>query len=128
MVIKKLIKDMALRENNVLFIDDNDSNLNEALHYCPEISCISASCCDDILDNVNLQGKKDLQLSRLKQYKQLEQRTIESESYSNNEEFLMNCNIQVQIVDYSPDLFDRAYELVDRTNQLNYTKKKTVSN
>ena len=31
--IKQLIKDMGLRPTNVLFIDDNIVNLNEAIHY-----------------------------------------------------------------------------------------------
>ena len=35
--IKQLISDMQLRPANVLFLDDNPSNLGEAEHFCPEI-------------------------------------------------------------------------------------------
>ena len=123
-VIKDLISTMALRPVNVLFVDDNDSNLNEALHYCPDLNCINAADVDDILNNKYLKGKDDSQLSRLEQYKQLEKRVEASSNYSSNEEFLRNCNIRVSIIDYEPKYLDRAFELVDRTNQLNYTKKR----
>ena len=35
--IKQLISDMQLRPANVLFLDDNPSNLGEAAYACPEI-------------------------------------------------------------------------------------------
>ena len=40
--IKKLIADMNLRPANVLFIDDNESNLNEAKFFCPDIQVLRA--------------------------------------------------------------------------------------
>ena len=35
--IKQIVADMQLRPVNVLFIDDNSSNLGEAKHYCDGI-------------------------------------------------------------------------------------------
>ncbi|MCQ2070521.1 MAG: LicD family protein [archaeon] len=126
-VIKQLISDMSLRPVNVLFIDDNDSNLNEAEHFCPGINTLNASECDGILDNPFLAGKDDSALSRLEQYRQLEKRVTASQCYSSNEEFLRHCNIRAEIVPYTQDLFDRAYELIERTNQLNYTKRRPTA-
>jgi FkbH-like protein len=123
-VIAQLIKDMALRPVNVLFIDDNDSNLNEALHYVPDLNCLNANQCDSILDSQYLKGKDDSSLSRHKQYKQMEKRVEASHGFSSNEDFLKSIHIRAEIKPYSDEVADRAYELVDRTNQLNYTKKR----
>ena len=41
--IKQLISDMALRAENVLFIDDNKGNLQEALYYNPGLQILGAS-------------------------------------------------------------------------------------
>ena len=35
--VKKLIEDMQLRPQNVLFLDDNHSNREEVSYFCPEI-------------------------------------------------------------------------------------------
>ena len=35
--IRQLIADMQLRPENVLFLDDNPSNLGDVRHACPEI-------------------------------------------------------------------------------------------
>ena len=40
--VKKLIEDMQLRPANVLFLDDNPSNLGEVEHFCSGISVFQA--------------------------------------------------------------------------------------
>ena len=89
-----------------------------------EISVLNADSCDGILNEPFLKGKDDSGLSRFMQYRLLEEKTLRKEDFSSNEKFLRESNICVEFVDYTDSLFERTYELVERTNQLNFTKNR----
>lgn len=120
--IKNLICDMQLRDENVLFIDDNSSNLNEASFYCPNIKTMLPEDIHLISEQINDITKDDTSHSRLKQYKILEVKHREKESSSSNEEFLYKSNIIVEINTDCIFQLSRITELINRTNQLNFTK------
>lgn len=120
--IKKIIEQMSLRENNVLFIDDNPSNLNEAKYYCKNIMVASPDILKDLFEVCKTIGKDDRKLSRLKQYKILEEKRNDSKKYETSEDFLYSSNIQVDIRHDSLNEIERIHELLLRTNQLNFTK------
>lgn len=122
--IAELIENANLRAENVLFIDDNVLNLNEAKHYCPALMTADPK---DILPSIltlsELEGKNDAALTRLQQYKRLETKSVEQKSSNlSNEEFLRQCDIRVEIIYNIDSDFDRIVELANRTNQLNFTK------
>ena len=123
-MIKDTLDEMNLREDNALFIDDNDFNLREVEYYNPKISVLNCKDCKHILADEHLKGKKDTSLSRVKQYRILEEKTLTMKKYSSNDSFLEESNIQVELLDYSDDHLDRVYELAERTNQLNFTKNR----
>lgn len=120
--IKTLISNMQLRDENVLFIDDNLSNLNEASFYCPNIKTMLPEDIHLISEQINDITKDDTSHSRLQQYKILEVKHQEKESSSSNEEFLYKSNIIVEINTDCLSQIERITELVNRTNQLNFTK------
>lgn len=122
--IKFLLKQMSLREANALFIDDNNQNLEEALFYNPELMVSDVTILKQLQKFVSLAEKKDISHKRLKQYKILEIKCSESLKYVSNEEFLYASNIHVDICHDCINHIDRICELVLRTNQLNYTKKR----
>lgn len=122
--IHNLIKDMSLRAENVLFIDDEITNLEEAKHYSPEIMVAGPEAIQVLFEFVAASEKKDLSHTRLQQYKVLETKGIEQKKYDNNEDFLFASNIKADIVeDCMPEL-ERIHDLLSRSNQLNYTKKR----
>jgi FkbH-like protein len=126
-LVKKIISDMGLRPDNVLFIDDNLGNLNEVSFFNEGISVVEPSLIKSILTSEFLQGKCDSQLSRLEQYKILEhKREAKGESNSSNEDFLKNSDIKVTINNNVIPELTRILELVERTNQLNYTKLRST--
>ena len=55
----KLIQDMSLRSENVLFIDDNTGNLEEAEYYNSEIMVATPEIIDLLVQNVTVMGKDD---------------------------------------------------------------------
>lgn len=120
--IKQLISDMNLRPQNVLFIDDNIGNLNEAIFYCPEIKASLPDIINELVQNCPTLGKDDSNHSRLKQYKLLEIKQSESHKFSSNDEFLKSSEIKINICGDCTAKAERILELVNRSNQMNYTK------
>lgn len=120
--VKRIIEACQLRAPNVLFIDDNISNRKEVEHYNQGIWTVSEKEIVDLLDKPELKGKDDSGLSRLKQYKILEEKAKVKESYSDNHSFLMESDIRIKFLKDTASYRDRILELINRTNQLNFTK------
>lgn len=124
-VVKTLLKTCKLRAENTLFIDDNVSNLEEVKFYNPGISAVLPDFLENnILNLRSFEGKTDIMHSRLNQYKILESRIIEEVKYGSNEEFLRASHIKIEICENCISEIGRIEELIQRTNQLNYTKKR----
>lgn len=123
--IARIIQNMQLRPETVLFIDDNPNNRAEAAAMVAGLQVAAETIIPSLLDDPRFKGKDDRQLSRLSQYKLLEQKKRDEESADgSNEEFLRSCDIKV-FIDYDVEAnIDRAIELINRTNQLNFTKKR----
>ena len=122
--INEMLKDMGLRAENTIFIDDNIVNLNEARHYNPSLTVAEPSFITEISDFFSSKTPGDLDHKRLKQYQVLEKKTLSKKTYSDNESFLYASNTQVEIKHDCVNQIDRIHELITRTNQLNYTKKR----
>jgi FkbH-like protein len=124
--IADIIETAGLRAQNSLFIDDNTLNLAEARHVCPGIMAADPrDILPTLLDLPQLAGKPDPELSRLKQYKTLEQKSAErAAANTGNEDFLRQCDVRVEIDFEVEPHFDRMVELANRANQLNYTKRR----
>jgi len=124
-MIKNIIKNAQLRPETILFIDDNKLNLNEALHYVPKLKTAEPDILPTLLDDPKFTGKPDLKKSRLARYKILEAKLSEkSAANGDNEEFLRNSDIRISFHDDIEDEFPRIHDLVNRTNQLNFTKNR----
>ena len=122
--INKMLKDMGLRAENALFIDDNHLNLEEARFFNKEIMTAMPDEIPSLIEWVSKQEKKDLNHKRLNQYKILEEKTKEKEQIGSNEEFLLSSNIKVDINTDCENEIDRLSEMIMRTNQLNFTKNR----
>jgi len=125
--ISQIIEHMQLRAENVLFIDDNVGNLQEARYYVPGIQTAGPELIDELLSLEQLKGKDDSKLSRLNQYRLLEQKVVDrAVTTGSNEDFLRSCNIQIYLGDDCSGESARLIELMNRTNQLNYTKHRVT--
>jgi FkbH-like protein len=126
--IAQIIEDMQLRAENVLFLDDNFSNLEEARYYAESIQVAGPDAVDDLLSQPQLKGKDDHSLSRLRQYRLLERKAADrSTSADSNEDFLRSCEIHVHLGEDCARESSRLVELMNRTNQLNYTKRRVTA-
>ena len=122
--LKDKLDKMALRPVNVLFLDDNLSNLGEARHYLPEIQTGGPELIPDLIRQVASMEKKDLKHKRLDQYKVLETKDMASKSFASSEDFLYDSHIQVEVHEDCLNQIGRIHELLLRSNQLNYTKNR----
>ncbi|MCO8125490.1 HAD-IIIC family phosphatase [Stieleria sp. TO1_6] len=124
--IKNLIARANLRSENVLFVDDNLANLEEAMFFSPGLMCMSESReLRYYLNEPCFRGRPDPSRSRLASYKVIEERTDAKQSLAvSNLDFLRQSRIQVEISYDVEDHWDRVIELLNRANQLNYTKKR----
>lgn len=122
--IKTIIECCQLRAENVLFIDDNHLNLEEAKFYNKGLMVAEPYEIEGLLNNVYLTGKNDENMTKLKEYKILEKKNAEMKSYSSNDEFLKSCDIKLQIIENVENYHERIFELLNKTNQLNFTKKR----
>jgi len=122
--IATLIAALQLRPDNVVFIDDNPSVLAEAAFICPGLVCLdSPAKLAAQMDGEALRGSPDAELKRLAQYRMLAARHDSRQGSGTNDlAFLRQSEIRIEI-DYAVEPhIDRVIELINRSNQLNYTK------
>lgn len=123
--LESMIASSGLRAESVMFIDDNAMNRAEAADLISGLQVQDATFLPRLLDDPRFRGRDDSGLTRLTHYKQMAARNVDAARGGGlNAEFLRGCDIRVQI---EPDIMahaDRAVELVNRTNQLNYTKRR----
>ena len=124
--IKQLISDMQFRPANVLFLDDNPSNLAEASYSCPEIMTGTPALLPQLLADAEKADHKDPEHKRLQQYRILEEKHQVRAEFSSNEEFLYKSNIRVDISTDCDANVDRIHDLILRSNQLNFTKVRST--
>jgi FkbH-like protein len=124
-MIREIIDAAQLRAPSVLFIDDHVMNLNEALHYNPGLQLAEPHVLETLLDDPRCQGKPDDGLQRLARYRVLEEkRAAQNAAGGDNVEFLRGSGIRISLHYDVLEQFTRIHELVNRTNQLNFTKRR----
>ncbi len=126
-VIKELLEAMQLRAPNALFLDDNPVNRREAEFYNPGLQTADPAGLPALGPGLRALGQPDPEFSRLKQYQLLErQQQARAQYEGDNLAFLRAAGIQIEFregPDVRPDLA-RMEELINRSNQLNFTKKR----
>lgn len=120
--IQNIIKSMNFRDENVIFIDDNVSNINEAKFYLPNIMSATPEFINKIAEELYLVNDYDFEHTRLKQYKILEEKSYQIVQASSNEDFLRSSKIKICIKKDCLNNLERIKKLIIRTNQLNFTK------
>ena len=127
-IIKQLLAQMQLRAPNALFLDDNPINRAEALFYNPELQVADPEELPQLAPLLRASGKPDPTFSRLEQYKLLERQQQARTGYDDNLAFLRDAQLQIEFREGAavlPDL-DRLEELINRSNQLNFTKRRVT--
>jgi FkbH-like protein len=124
--IKRVAEMLDIGIDTLAFIDDNPFELEEVSKGNPDVLCIVATDMQKLSSNPRLQGSMTAE-ARLRRsfYKDTIARQEEERKFGQDYlGFLSSCGISLAIDDYTPDDLDRVSELVQRTNQLNFSGRK----
>lgn len=122
--VLQIIEHMNLRPVNSLFLDDEPANLQRVLSIDNSVMCGTAQELVDVLAEQVLKLKEDPICRRLKQYHELENKLEARTQFDSDDEFLHHAGIRIHLGRDTQSKVDRIVELINRTNQLNYTKKR----
>ncbi|WP_120503404.1 hypothetical protein [Sulfitobacter mediterraneus] len=123
--LANMLTQIGLRAQSALFIDDNPMNLAQAVAAVPGLNIAGPEMIRHLETAQQLAGKHDPNLTRLAQYKIKEAKTRAAQITDDSTvDFLRKSEVQV-LFDYDVEAhLDRAIELINRTNQLNFTKNR----
>ena len=122
--LKAKLEAMKLRPENVLFIDDNVRNLEQAKYYCEGLMTAGPEIIPYLGNYFAKTNVTDKAHSRLEHYKLLEKKTREKSKSVSEESFLYDSDIVITVNRNCLEELDRIHELVMRSNQLNFTKNR----
>ncbi|SCY05335.1 HAD-superfamily phosphatase, subfamily IIIC/FkbH-like domain-containing protein [Lachnospiraceae bacterium XBB2008] len=120
--IKGIIEKMSLRPVNVLFIDDEEFNRREAQYLLPDINVAGPEIISLIVGQIETISHDDPLHSRLENYHILEKKNEAKKNSDSDIAFLVDSDICIQVNDDCYSHLNRIHELINRTNQLNFTK------
>jgi FkbH-like protein len=128
-LVSWILESMNLRAENTIFIDDNVMNLKEVEHFAPGITTLDATSHEtDIFLQKVLNENDHVNKSRISEYRLLEKKMDDkiTSDVDSNEEFLRTCGIKMTLIRRAENLpyVERIEELINRTNQLNFTKNR----
>lgn len=108
-----------------IFVDDNPFERAEVAQVLPRVEVLPETAIPTLLDHPRLQGAVTPESkARRQMYKEAAAREVAAQSFEDYTAFLKSCDIRVSIRPDRPADFDRIAELVQRTNQLNFSGRK----
>jgi len=121
--IKYIARDLNIGLDTFAFVDDSVFELEEVASVLPDVTCVKTSEAGKMLDNPRFQGSDSEEArSRRSYYMADMSRQQDKTNYGENYiTFLESCKIVVEIRPYETADFERVSELVQRTNQLNFS-------
>lgn len=124
--IKQIAKDIDIGLDTFVFVDDNPFELSEVAHALPSVECLSVEELANLLEHKRLQGSTSAEArTRRKMYREAMVRTEIQETFGGDyTEFLRSCDMRLTIRPNGPSDLERVSELVQRTNQLNFSGRK----
>lgn len=124
--IAEIVRALNIGIDSAIFVDDNPFERSEVADALPQVEVLPDSAIPTLLDHPRLQGSVTAESrARRAMYREAIEREVAEKSFGSDYlEFLRSCGIHVTIRDDRPDDFDRIAELVQRTNQLNFSGRK----
>jgi FkbH-like protein len=124
--ITKIARKLNIGLDAVAFIDDNPFELAEVAAALPPVTCINTDALQQLFSNPRFWGNVTAESrQRRRYYQQQVAREVEQTAFAGDYiGFLKSCEIRLEIAPYRPGDQERIAELVQRTNQLNFSGRK----
>jgi len=128
--IKTIAERLNIGLDAFAFIDDNPFELDQVRRALPEVTCINANTMADLLHDSRFQGSASADSRQRRQFyrEAMGREAAQQEFGSNYLGFLASCGIKLEIATYTEKDSERVAELVQRTNQLNFSGHKYTRN
>jgi FkbH-like protein len=126
MSIKFIAERLNIGLDSFAFVDDSPFELEQVSRALPGISCINARDITSLFADPRFQGSTSSDARRRRRFYQeaMTREMAQQEFGSNYLAFLATCGIRLEVSAYSPEDASRVAELVQRTNQLNFSGHK----
>ena len=124
--IRRIAQRLNIGLDTLAFVDDSRFELEEVSTALPMVACVNAADIGDLHGHSRFQGSSSKEAgNRRKYYRDAVVRDLERERFGDDYRgFLAACRIVLDISRSSPADLDRVEELVQRTNQLNFSGRK----
>ncbi|NNM77241.1 HAD-IIIC family phosphatase [Sphingomonas sp. ID1715] len=123
--LRKIAAALDIGIDTFIFVDDNPFERAEVSQTLPMVEVLPDTAISTLLDHPRLQGAVTPESKQRRQmYKEAAAREVAAQSFDDFAAFLKSCDIRVTIRPDRPSDFDRIAELVQRTNQLNFSGRK----
>ncbi|MEO8992448.1 MAG: HAD-IIIC family phosphatase [Nitrosospira sp.] len=124
--VKTIAAQLNIGLDTFAFIDDNPFELEEVSRVIKEVDCVNAADIEHLFSNPRYQGTtSDEARKRNRFYREEFVREKSASKFGSDYiGFLAACEIKLHIDIYTDDDLDRVSELVQRTNQLNFSGRK----
>ena len=124
--VKTIAQRLNIGIDAIAFVDDNSFELDEVARACPEVVCVNSTKIASLSSDPRFEGSSTPEARLRRQlYRESAARELAQESFgSDYSKFLESCEIVLEISSYSPEQAERVAELVQRTNQLNFSGHK----
>jgi FkbH-like protein len=124
--VKTIADRLNIGIDAVAMVDDNPFELDEVAGACPGVVCVDSSAIASLASGPQFQGSSTPDARRRRQYyRDSAARELVLESFgSDYSAFLESCQITLDVSPYSPVHYQRVAELVQRTNQFNFSGRK----
>ncbi|MHA1757931.1 MAG: HAD-IIIC family phosphatase, partial [Promethearchaeota archaeon] len=120
--IKEIKDSLNIGFDSIGFIDDSEFELNEVKTNLPEVQCYNAKNYKNLLNLPEFAGSKTSIANKRKQLYKTEIKRKELLEQSNNYiEYLKKCKIKLYLSKPKINDFSRIHELIQRTNQMNFS-------
>ena len=121
--IGRIVKELSIGIDTIAFIDDSEFELKEVNSQLPEVTTINSEDMGSIADNPRFSGSTSSDSSKRRYfYKAEESRQHVHKAFSGSyEDFLLSCHMTITARYPREEDIERLHELVQRTNQLNFT-------
>jgi FkbH-like protein len=124
--VRRVAERLDIGIDSLIFVDDNPFERAEVFDVLPAVEVLPDTALATLLDHPRLQGAvTDESRRRRSMYKEAGARAEAAASYGDDyQAFLRECRIEVEIRPPLPEDRERVTELVQRTNQLNFSGRK----
>lgn len=121
--IKNLIQDFNVAADTIVFIDDQPFEREEVKSTNPDVRVIDASEYKEILERSEFNPEQSTESARRREFYQSQSKRHKMESSFSGDylDFVRECNIKLNIASFTANVADRIHELVQRTNQMNFS-------